>query len=158
MLEAVSELHEILTEEVQLVKKLLNTAIEQSEALVTDNLSKLMKQNEELEVLAEKLQPLEDKRVIGLLELTKTLELEQEPSLRELALESSLPEEFRQVAKELWELLQKLREQNELNEMLLKQSLHYNQKMQLALNHGGTYQPDGKLEQRKASSLLDHSI
>lgn len=157
-MEKINNLQNILGEQLQLTEKLLMTVKAQTDSLVEDNLSKMMRQNEELEALSDEMQSVEEQRLIATAELAEALELEQGPTLQELAEEPRLPEEFRQIAATLWERLQQLKEQNELNEMLLKQSMLYNQKMQLAFNQKGTYQPDGKLEQRKISSLLDHSI
>ncbi len=154
----VNELQGILKEQLLLAETTLNAIRELSVSLVEDNLSKIMRRNEDLETLAEKMQSLEEKRIPILTEVAKALDLEQELTLKQLASVTSLSEEFRQVAKDLWEKLQEIQEQNKLNEMLLKQSMYYNQKMQIALNQGSNYQPDGKLEHKKGSSLLDRSI
>ncbi|MFA5535672.1 MAG: flagellar protein FlgN [Bacillota bacterium] len=154
----IKELQEILESQFLLAESILHATRELTVSLVEDNLSKIMRRNEELEDLAEEMQSLEEKRIAGLARAIKSLGLEQEPTLRELAEEVALPDDLRQAASKLRKKFQELQEQNRLNELLLKQSVYYNQKMQMAINQGSNYQPDGKLEQKKGSSLLDRSV
>jgi flagellar biosynthesis/type III secretory pathway chaperone len=70
-----------------------------------------------------------------------------------------LPESFKKLADLLRKNFRELQELNELNSLLIKQSLAYVQKVMNALGAGqSVYQPDGTLEAKARKTVIDKSV
>lgn len=152
-------LEEILSKQIRIVEDLLTTAYQETEALRTDDLARLSDLTIEQQLLAEKIQPLEEQRLTYLGMFKEARNLEEEPTLQVLKEDSEASVQLRETAQSLWDKFQQLGDQNELNGMLLNQSLHYTQKILGALNYGANYQPDGSLVQVKNyTSVINESV
>lgn len=156
---SIAELQTVFYRMIPVIEDLLTAAYQQTEALKKDDLDRLLAIAQQQQLLAAKLQPLEEKRLQAVEAFSKELGLEIPPVLSELVNNTELPEDFRETAKTLQEKLELLREQNELNNMLLTQSLYYTRKLLNIFSQTATYQPDGTVEQIQVSSaLIDKSV
>lgn len=159
MSNSIAELQAIFSQMVPVIEDLLTAAYQQTEALKKDDLDRLLAIAQQQQLLAAKLQPLEEKRLQVIETFPQEMGFENPPVLSELINNTGLPEDFRETAKALQNKLELLKEQNELNNMLLTQSLYYTRKMLNIFSQTATYQPDGTVEQIQVSSaLIDKSV
>lgn len=155
----VTELQTVLSQMIPVVEDLLTAAYQQTEALKKDDLERLLAIVQQQQLLAAKLQPLEAKRVQALEALAQEMGLASPPVLSELVGDADLPADLRETARVLHGKLELLKEQQELNQMLLQQSLYYTRKLLNIFNQTSTYQPDGTVEQPPVSpALIDKSV
>lgn len=159
LLHAEQLLGEVLVQIIPIVEDLITLSYQETEALKEDDLLRLSDLTLEQERLAYKLQELEEQRLAKLTALQQALGLEEPPGLGELLDSPQLTQDFLETAQVLWDKFQQLKEQQELNSLILNQSLQYTRKMISIFNYGATYQPDGRVEQvQKSSSLIDKSV
>lgn len=159
MSKAITELQDMFSQMIPVIEDLLTAAYQQTEALKQDDLDRLLGVVQQQQLLAAKLQSLEEKRLQAVEAFAGEMGLAGPPVLRELVQHSELPEDFRETAKTLQDKLEQLKEQHELNQMLLQQSLYYTRKLLNIFNQASTYQPDGTMEQPQVSStLIDKSV
>ncbi|MGI6552549.1 MAG: flagellar protein FlgN [Clostridia bacterium] len=156
-----SLLEEILMEQNRLVEELLRWGQEELEALTNDDFGRLLEITQKQQFCGEKLKALEQKRLASLEKLQNILGLEPKASLEELIKQQpDLPESFTKLAEILRKNFRELQELNELNSLLIKQSLAYVQKVMNALGGGqAVYQPDGSLEAKTTiKAVIDKSV
>ncbi|HHX51305.1 MAG TPA: flagellar protein FlgN [Clostridia bacterium] len=153
-------LEEILIEQNRLVEELLRWGQEELEALTNDDFGRLMEITRKQQFFGEELKDLEEKRLATQKSFQDVLGLEPGASLEELIEhQPDLPESFKKLADLLRKNFRELQELNELNSLLIKQSLAYVQKVMNALGAGqSVYQPDGTLEAKARKTVIDKSV
>lgn len=153
-----SLLHELNS----LVKKLLALAEDELEALKTNDLKKLQEVVSQQQFYSDELFELEKKRMVLQGQLAQEYGLEPNLSLKELLASQLLEREnLEEVGSELLDNFAKLKEANELNNMLIRQSLAYiNKVLKAVLPQGqATYSPRGEINTTEALNVkLDKSV
>lgn len=131
----VSELIKILSKQKSLIDELLNLSCEQLQALKQDDLDKIIYITSHQEYVGRQLAVLEQQRRIMLEQYCQDLEIEIK-HFSELSLYTSRNDfaEMEMIRDEITDGCQKLQEDNELNALLLKQSLNYTQRVLGVLN------------------------
>lgn len=159
---SLKEYKNLLLEHDSLVAKLLELAEEELEALKANDLKGLQKVISQQQRLSDELFDLEKKRMALQAQLAEEYGISPHISLREL-LASSLPgiDELEEVGQRILDNFNKLKEVNELNNLLIRQSLAYINKILKAVLPQGqaTYSPSGQINNTEPVNIkLDKTV
>lgn len=161
MKKCIDSLQAVLEQQNLLVLDLLRLGEEELEALKTDNLPALQEVIVKQQSLSESLAKLEQERLELQAYLVKEAQLPEAFTLKDLA-ESGIPgsQEIVSLGKTLADNYEKLRELNETNNLLIRQSLSLINKMLsiFAPQNGTTYGRTGQVSANSSSVKLDKSV
>jgi len=146
-------------------QKLLELAYDKEEILVANDVERLVELNEKEEQVVEKIEDYDKKREEKLTQLGRELEINSgnvKFSFILEGMEEDFKIQFKELRKELLEVMDELSEMNERNAVLLKEALHYNDflyglfdKLQ---KKGIIYQKNGISTENKKKNVLNGHI
>lgn len=161
MKQSLASLQAILEKQNYLLLELLNLGEEELEALKTDNLTSLQAITTKQQSLSETLAKLEQERLVLQAYLAKENQLSEGFTLKDLV-KLDLPgsQEIELIGKTLADNFLKLKDLNETNNLLIRQSLGLINKVlgALAPKQGTTYGQTGRMSPDSPSLKIDKSV
>lgn len=130
----VSGLLEIMTRQKKLINELLDIASEQLQALKLNDLKKINSLTGRQEYIGRQLALLEQKRHVIIEQYSRKHGIEIKHFSELLPIENDDFTEVKRISKEIADSCQKLKEEHELNSLLLKQGLKYTERAGEVLN------------------------
>lgn len=147
------------------IDSLIKTSSKQLEALDKNDLKLLNETIQEQNLMTRELKVIEKEIISSQQKLAQQLEL-TEYNLAEIVvrIDSKLAERLTQIQGNTKAKLEKLKQTNELNNMIVKQNLAYTQKIMQAIGqlndqgHGQTYSQQGQVKSEPNNSLLNKQV
>jgi flagellar biosynthesis/type III secretory pathway chaperone len=157
----VSGLLKILNQQNSLIEELCGLADEQLQALKRDDLDKIKSITSHQEYIRRQMAVLEERRRLIIEEYSRTIGVEIK-HFSELMLYTSSDDldEIQRIRDEIIDRCQKLKEENELNALLLKQGLKYTEKLLGVLNPNKSfvYGKSGDVHRAGSQGIVDTNV